>query len=70
MQQKRLGGGEFYFFYEKKADFRSIFRLFTASFRSRPPGPPAVPGVFVKDIDLYHFTAFSVLFLNAIKLPV
>ena len=25
--------------------FRTFFLLFTASFRSRPPGPPAVPGV-------------------------
>ena len=30
----------------KKADFRVIFRLFTASVRSQPPGPPAVSGVF------------------------
>ena len=26
--------------------FRTFFLLFTASIRSRPPGPPAVPGVF------------------------
>ena len=26
--------------------FRPFFLLFTASVRSRPPGPPAVPGVF------------------------
>ena len=26
--------------------FRTFFLLFTASVRSRPPGPPAVPGVF------------------------
>ena len=25
----------------------SVFLLFTASVRSRPPGPPAVPGVFL-----------------------
>ena len=30
---------------KKKGDFRAIFLLFTASVRSRPPGPPAVPGV-------------------------
>ena len=32
---------------KKKGDFRAIFLLFTASVRSRPPGPPAVPGVFI-----------------------
>ena len=31
--------------YQKKAIFRTFFLLFTASVRSRPPGPPAVPGV-------------------------
>ena len=30
--------------------FRTFFLLFTASVRSRPPGPPAVPGVFCKII--------------------
>ena len=30
---------------EKKVIFRTFFLLFTASVRSRPPGPPAVPGV-------------------------
>ena len=34
-----------FYFFTKKNDFRAIFRLFTASVRSRPPGPPAVPGV-------------------------
>ena len=29
----------------EKTDFRAIFLLFTASVRSRPPGPPLVPGV-------------------------
>ena len=32
--------------FTKKTDFRAIFRLFSASVWSRPPGPPAVPGVF------------------------
>ena len=35
--------GNFYFF-TKKADFR----LFRASVRSWPPGPPEVPGVFIQ----------------------
>ena len=39
-------GGNFYFFYWKKTDFRAFFRLFTASVQSRPTGPPANPGVF------------------------
>ena len=30
----------------KKSDFSDVFLLFTASVRSRPPGPSAVPGVF------------------------
>ena len=30
----------------KKLIFRTFFLFFTASVRSRPPGPPAVPGVF------------------------
>ena len=33
------------FLYYAKQPF-TIFQLFTASVRSRPPGPPAVPGVF------------------------
>ena len=35
-----------FIFLRKKTDFRAFFLLFTASVRSRPPGPPAVPGVF------------------------
>ena len=31
--------------------FRTFFLLFTASVRSRPPGPPAVPGVFWQTVD-------------------
>ena len=39
--------GQFLFFYEKKeVIFERFFLLFTASIGSRPPGPPAVPGVF------------------------
>ena len=34
-----------------KNDFRPFFLLFTASVRSRPPGPPAVPGVFITEIN-------------------
>ena len=30
--------------------FLTFFLLFTASVRSRPPGPPAVPGVFSLDV--------------------
>ena len=33
-------------FLKKKTDFSAVFLLFTANVRSRPPGPPAVPGVF------------------------
>ena len=39
-----------FYFFTKKTDFQVIFRLFTASVRSRPPGPPAVPGVFISVI--------------------
>ena len=49
-----------FFCFKKKADFRAIFLLFTASVRSRPPGPPAVPGVFILvtifDLILYTLT--------------
>ena len=31
----------------KKNDFRAFFLLFTASVRSRPPGPPVVTGVLL-----------------------
>ena len=30
-----------------KTDFREFFLVFTASVRSRPPGPPQVPGVLL-----------------------
>ena len=46
MQIFNFLGGTFYFFTKKKLIFRPFFLLFTASVRSRPPGPPAVPGVF------------------------
>ena len=32
--------------------FSAVFLLFRASVRSRPPGPPAVPGVFLKKLKL------------------
>ena len=32
---------------KKRGDFQAIFLLFTASVRSRPPGPPEVPGVLL-----------------------
>ena len=35
-----------FIFSQKKTDFRVFCRLFTASFRSRSPGPHTVPGVF------------------------
>ena len=34
--------------------FRTFFLLFTASVRSRPPGPPAVPGVYYNKGFLYY----------------
>ena len=40
------------FFY--KSRFSGVFLLFTANVRSRPPGPPAVPGVF-KQITFKFF---------------
>ena len=43
--QKNIFWGSILFFYEKKQIFRRFFLLFTTSIRSRPPGPPAVPGV-------------------------
>ena len=36
-----------FIFLRKKGDFSDVFSVFTASVRSRPPGPPAVPGVFL-----------------------
>ena len=50
--------GNFYFF-TKKNDFRAIFRLFTASVWSRPPGPPAVPGVLITIIILLQFFSYN-----------
>ena len=47
----------------KKADFRAFFRLFTASVRSQPPGPPAVPGVF-KLVSLLFDTPNTNLYKN------
>ena len=38
------------FFLRKKTNFRAFFLLFTASVRSRPPGPPLVPGVLARII--------------------
>ena len=38
--------------------FRTFFLLFTASVRSRPPGPPAVPGVFLYTF-LYFFMSIK-----------
>ena len=35
----------------RKSDFLAIFRLFMASVRSRPPGPPLVPGVFFTSLS-------------------
>ena len=46
MQKNIFFLGKFYFF-KKKGDISDVFLLFTASVRSRPPGPSAVPGVFV-----------------------
>ena len=43
MQKKKLGN---FYFLTKKMIFLAFFLLFKASVRSRPPGPPAVPGVF------------------------
>ena len=34
------------FWHNKKIYAKYVFLLFMASVRSRPPGPPAVPGVF------------------------
>ena len=57
--------GDFYFF-TKKNDFWAIFILFTASILSRPPGPPAVPGVLIY-MFLYITQLFAVL--NRCKFP-
>ena len=39
--------GDFYIFSRKKNDFLGFLLLFKASIWSRPPGPPAAPGVFI-----------------------
>ena len=44
--QKKYFFWENFIFLRKKGDFSDVFLLFMASVRSRPPGPPAVPGVF------------------------
>ena len=36
----------------KKVYFWLFFFLFKTSFRSRPPGPPAVPGVFISELKV------------------
>ena len=43
MQKQKIRG---YLFSYEKADFPAFFLHFTASVRSRSPGPPLVPGVF------------------------
>ena len=47
---------------KKRADFFAFFRLFTASVRSRPPGPPAVPGVFLVHFLKHFFKTFFFIF--------
>ena len=46
--KKKYFFGVNFIFLRKKGDVWTFFLLFTASVRSRPPGPPAVPGVFSK----------------------
>ena len=46
---------------KKNTDFLAYFLLFPASVWSRPPGPPAVPGVFGIQLSqekfrFYHFS--------------
>ena len=64
IQKKIFWGGKFYFFKKKKLIFQTFFLLFTASFRSRPPGPPAVPGVFNKKIYIYLFFCIFLLVMS------
>ena len=64
MQQQKFRS--FLFFYKKKTDFRAIFRLFMASVRSRPPGPPAVPGVFKQGGVERKFDIFFIIFYKII----
>ena len=53
-------------YYGKKTDFHAFLLIFTDSVRSQPPGPPAVPGVFVLtkvcqgDLDLKDWFYFYV----------
>ena len=48
----------FIFLRKKNTNFLAVFLLFTASVRSRPPGPPAVPGVFLLKLSIGYFSAF------------
>ena len=58
MQKKYLLGVNFIFL-RKKGYFSDFFLLFTASVRSRPPGPPAVPGV-LKYVQVVIFKGLGV----------
>ena len=63
MQKKKKILGNFYFFIKKS----SFFRLFTASVRSRPPGPPAVPGVlyFVNIIYItFYYIQYTIFYFD------
>ena len=44
----------------KKADIRAFFRHFTASVRSQPPGPPAVPGVLRQNSLTATYISFEI----------
>ena len=44
--------------------FHPFFLLFTASIRSRPPGPPAVPGVLFSVIVKFSVKLFSLKLYN------
>ena len=44
---QKIIGGVIFIFFTKKNDFRAMLQLFTASVRSRPREPPAVPGVLI-----------------------
>ena len=50
-----------FIFLRKKTDFRAFFRLFKASVRLRPLGPPAVAGVLqtIGQTDSYGSVIFS-----------
>ena len=47
-----------FFSFLMKADFRVFFLLFMASIRSRPPGPPAVPGVLLSTFCIHSNLKF------------